>query len=391
MVTVSPKCVAWSFLAQITFGIVNFLISYTNVPGVDPWAVIGWIWLTSGLIGLLVGIYFWWNIGAMFFTDEQLKAAETYRQLDDQLLPQELPPNRLTLGAKILTIIGGMCVGWSQLMMKWAFATDPKSTGPLTAVISSDIIVVGVFCHFVYKERLSAMQVLAICIVLSGLVVMAAFDGGSSGKFMGFIYAILGMLTFAASLLCIRQSCRDGMAAWSGFIGRMGVMFFMGLIALLYTVFTHSFFPEDWSLWAQMYIWPQVAGISQAIGVLALNYALMYPSTGPVNVIVASNSIIVLALNFFLLGLIPTTSKLVGMVIVICGVSLIILWQPKKAKEEEETYQSRRDEFIKRSYMRSASMGGGSLKARMSTVFPGEKSPLPPTARSGVAGAFAVV
>mmetsp|Transcript_5707 Transcript_5707/g.5607 ORF Transcript_5707/g.5607 Transcript_5707/m.5607 type:complete len:84 (+) Transcript_5707:19-270(+) len=82
---------------------------------------------------------------------------------------------------------------------------------------------------------------------------------------------------------------------------------------------------------------------------------------------------------------------LVGMVIVICGVSLIILWQPKKAKEEEETYQSRRDEFIKRSYMRSASMGGGSLKARMSTVFPGEKSPLPPTARSGVAGAFAVV
>ncbi|KAF4717929.1 hypothetical protein FOZ63_030246, partial [Perkinsus olseni] len=106
MVTVSPKCVAWSFLAQITFGIVNFLISYTNVPGVDPWAVIGWIWLTSGIIGIVVGIYFWWNLGAMFFTDEQLKAAETYKQLNDQLLPQELPPNRLTLGAKILTIVG---------------------------------------------------------------------------------------------------------------------------------------------------------------------------------------------------------------------------------------------------------------------------------------------
>ncbi|KAF4689319.1 hypothetical protein FOZ60_001731 [Perkinsus olseni] len=390
MVTVSPKCVAWSFLAQITFGIVNFLISYTNVPGVDPWAVIGWIWLTSGIIGIVVGIYFWWNLGAMFFTDEQLKAAETYKQLNDQLLPQELPPNRLTLGAKILTIVGGMCVGWSQLMMKWAFATDPKSTGPLTAVISSDIIVVGVFCHFVYKERLSAMQVFAICIVLSGLVVMAVGDGGSAGKLMGFVYAILGMLTFAASLLCIRQSCRDGMAAWSGFIGRMGVMFFMGLIALIYTLCHHTFLPQDWSLWPDMYIWPQVAGISQAAGVLALNYALMYPSTGPVNVIVASNSIIVLALNYFILGLVPSTSKLIGMAIVICGVSLIILWQPKKTKKEEKTYQSRRDEFIKRSVMRSASMGG-SIKSRMSTVFPDEKSPLPPTARSGAAGAFAVV
>ncbi|KAF4664120.1 hypothetical protein FOL47_005285 [Perkinsus chesapeaki] len=390
MVQITPQCVAWSFLAQITFGIVNFLISYTNVPGVEPWAVIGWIWLTSGVIGIVVGIYFWWHIGAFFFTDEQLKAAETYKKLDDQLLPQELPPSRLTFGAKLLTIIGGMCVGWSQLMMKWAFATDPKSTGPLTAVISSDIIVVGIFCDLVYKEKLSKMQIFAICIVLSGLVVMAAFDGGSSGKLMGFVYAILGMLTFAASLLCIRQSCRDGMAAWSGFIGRMGVMFFMGLIALIYTACTHTFFPENWKLWPDMYVWPQVAGISQAVGVLALNYALMYPSTGPVNVIVASNSIIVLALNYFILGLIPSTSKLVGMAIVIIGVSLIILWQPKETKKDEQTYQSRRDEFIKRSVMRSASMGG-SVKSRLSTVFPTEKSPLPPTARSGIAGAFAVV
>mmetsp|Transcript_25445 Transcript_25445/g.21781 ORF Transcript_25445/g.21781 Transcript_25445/m.21781 type:complete len:82 (+) Transcript_25445:247-492(+) len=68
------------------------------------------------------------------------------------------------------------------------------------AVSSSDIMVVGVFCHFFYNERLTFMQAMAIVVVLTGLVIMAAFDS-SVGHFIGFVYAVLGMITFASSML----------------------------------------------------------------------------------------------------------------------------------------------------------------------------------------------
>lgn len=55
-----------------------------------------------------------------------------------------------------------------------------------------------------------------------------------------------------------------------------------------------------------------MSGASQAVGVLALNRALIYPSTAVVNVIAASNSIVVLLLNWILLGLVPGTPKIIG-------------------------------------------------------------------------------
>mmetsp|Transcript_28028 Transcript_28028/g.23989 ORF Transcript_28028/g.23989 Transcript_28028/m.23989 type:complete len:116 (+) Transcript_28028:118-465(+) len=84
-----------------------------------------------------------------------------------------------------------------------------------------------------------------------------------------------------------------------------------------------------------MYIWPIVSGASQAVGVLALNRALIYPSTAVVNVIAASNSIVVLLLNWILLGLVPGTPKIIGMFFVIAGVSLMTLWKPKEESSDD--------------------------------------------------------
>ncbi|KAF4712588.1 hypothetical protein FOZ62_006269, partial [Perkinsus olseni] len=270
MVKVSPYCVGWSVISNVTFGLTNFLISYTNVDGIDPWAVIGWIWFTSGLIGVLTGVYFWFKIGRVFFTaeylDYSLRKIPTSSHQDPEVGEsgyvylsdgEKIPQPHLediSLRAKILTLVGGVCVGLSQLMMKWAFATDPAASGPLTAVISSDILVIGVYCHFVYNEKLTWTQAVAILVVLTGLIIMgASFDSGvGGGKPLGFVYAILGMLSFAASIVCIRSSCIDGIDAWSGFIGRMGVMFFMGLIALGDSGLNGGFIVHDSSLWKDM-------------------------------------------------------------------------------------------------------------------------------------------
>ncbi len=49
----------------------------------------------------------------------------------------------------------------------------------------------------------------------------------------------------------------------------------------------------------------------------------MFPHTGVVNVIAASNSVVVLFLNFVVLGLAPTAWKLAGMGVIVGGVTLL--------------------------------------------------------------------
>ena len=73
----------------------------------------------------------------------------------------------------------------------------------------------------------------------------------------------------------------------------------------------------------KQFSFPVLAGVLQSFGVLFLNKALMYPSTGVVNVIAASNSIVVLILNFLILGLIPSYWKLTGMCVIVSGVTLL--------------------------------------------------------------------
>ncbi|EER16006.1 conserved hypothetical protein [Perkinsus marinus ATCC 50983] len=266
-------------------------------------------------------------MGTIFFNDRDVELYNSrHQQLPGGALHSKADGTSVTTTSKMLTLAGSLFIGWSQVMMQRAFATDPQSTGPLMAVSSSDIMVVGVFCHFVYSERLTFMQAVAIVIVLTGLVIMAAFDS-SVGHFLGFVYAVLGMLTFASSMLATRYTCIEGMASGSRFTGRMLMMFIMGFACFVWQWSEEAYITNDGDDVMAMFFWPCISGVGQFIGVIALNNALAYPSTAVVNVIVASNSIIGLLLAYFTLGVVPTPAKLTGMFIVVMGVVLITVWK----------------------------------------------------------------
>lgn len=335
---VARETLLWSFPAHALFGICNFLIGASNSLPIDNWAVIGYMWMGSGFIGLLVGLYFYRREGAFFFTEPLLgdDKFETFR-----------PPIAITAKVKLVTIFGGLCVGISQLLMKQAFALAPRDAGPLTAVISSDVLIVSVFCHFVYRELLSAKQGSLVLAILVGLVLMELLPSGGAAseadvagestpgeqlaEFAAFGISVAGMVSFAAAVLAIRVGFAGGLAAWSGFVVRMLTLLAIGIIAFGYSVLTNGWPSAALIAW----VGPTGAAVSQCGGVLCVNKALQYPNTGIANAIFASNSVTVLLLNAVFFGLVPGAGGLIGMLVVVGSVAGISLVEGSPDVEED--------------------------------------------------------
>jgi drug/metabolite transporter (DMT)-like permease len=323
--------VLWSLPAHVCFGLQNFLIGYTNTLDVDDWAVVGALWFSAGFLGLVASVYFYRQVGMFFFSDDSL--------LDASLLGDD-EPFMITPWVKVVTCVGGAAVGFSQLMMKMSFAMDPPETGPLCAVISSDVVIISTVCHFVYKEYMNRAQAGAILVIVSGLAIMgkasqaSTSDGGSVGDaVIAFGIAILGMVGFACAVLSIRVGCLGRLAAWSGFVVRMLVLLVIGAMAFAYSVFTVGWPTLPWNMW----LVPIFGGLCQAGGVLCINMALQYPNTGVANAIFASNSVFVLILQAIVFGEFPSTIKLVGMCCVVLGVSSMSLLEDRDEPAVPET------------------------------------------------------
>lgn len=313
---VERGAILWAIPCHLFFGICNFLISLTNKDPVDSWAVTGVLWTATGSIGIPMFIYHYRRKGALFYVE------------DEDQVKDKNPTGTTSCKVMAITIIGGFCVGFSQLMMKLAFGLAPSSVGPLTAVISSDVIVVSIFCHFVYRELLNRKQAIAVMFIVAGLATMGLGGSGEADNTSvdviaaehmvpAFGFGLCGMASFAAAILSIRVGCGEYLSPWSGFTVRMLVNAVMGVLAFVYSLCTAGM-PSFVGYW---WIWAILAGLSQAPGVLCLNNALTYGNTGVTNAIAASNSVTVLILNMVICQLFPSILSLVGMFFVVFAVT----------------------------------------------------------------------
>lgn len=311
---VERKMLLWAFPAHVCFGLQNFLIGYSNqlTSKENNWAVIGILWFVSGVVGLAATFVFYATRGEVFFAESSGTGQS------------------ISCFIKLATISGGLFVGLAQLMMKFSFALAPEETGPLCAVLCSDVVIVSTYCHFFCKELMNSQQKLGVMAVVTGQMIIANFSAKSSATvvsrpdqtLLAYGLAVLGMLSFAACVLAIRIGAIGGLAAWSGFDVRMLVLLVLGSFA-----FTYSCMTVGWPYMSSgAWMCPIVAGLAQAIGVFCLNKALQFPSTGVAIAICASNSVMVLILNVVICGLVPNTPSLIGMGIVVsavAGMSLI--------------------------------------------------------------------
>ncbi|KAF4648816.1 hypothetical protein FOZ61_002123, partial [Perkinsus olseni] len=242
----SGRCVAYSFIAMFCFGVTNYLIAVATgvldnsvekyyAVGAE-WKMLAIIWGVGGLPGMLCCAGHWLHAGRveLFWSAE---SADT--------------PS-ITWKTKALTLIGGLGLGVSMSLMKKAFVfTSPADkggdlcplsrwkrpisvAGPVSAVLCSTIIVVSVYGHFMFRELLSKRHALLIGIVVCGVLISALGPGGSTKaedeaaatgqqyhEALGFMFAILSMLAFAATTLLVRYSAIGGVSTWSAFSARL--------------------------------------------------------------------------------------------------------------------------------------------------------------------------
>jgi len=240
--------------------------------------------------------------------------------------------------------VGSLCVGLSQLCMKQSFALAPRDTGPLSAVVSSDVLVISVFCHFVYHELMNRWQIAGVVSIMIGLIIMGlgSSDGleiedeDESKPLLAFLFAVLSMLFFAAAVLSIRCGFTECLAAWSGFIVRMMVMLLLGASILVFSITIDGWPQATFANWCI----PVSAGVLQAAGVFFVNKALQFQNTGIANAIFESNSAIVTILQLVVFQEFPGWPALLGMVIVIAAVMGMALSERSAALSEVADIQA---------------------------------------------------
>merc|ERR1719401_1673822 len=101
----------------------------------------------------------------------------------------------------LLSMLSGLSVGAAHIFANAGFRIDPISSGPLAALVSSQVFVVTLFFWIYAKEALSCLQLLGVASIFSGGVIMSWNFGqsGSSVSIPSISLCLGAMLCFACS------------------------------------------------------------------------------------------------------------------------------------------------------------------------------------------------
>ncbi|KAF4675583.1 hypothetical protein FOL47_007534 [Perkinsus chesapeaki] len=285
------KCISFSLVGLLGYGFFNYCVGYTGgiiANEVEPehvdaaqWQVLVIMWLVGGLPGVILAL--------------------------------------------------------SSTLIKQAFAlSSPADKGPIAAIVCSTVVTVSLYGHFVFRELLGREHAILLLMAVFGMVVSALGGGagttvedvsstGSHGV-LGFLFAVLAMVGMSALTLLMRYSSIGNVATHSGY---SALLLSQSSVALLLAAFLALQGQTTCYVTERALVTTVIGGLSQSIGIFAMNEALAYPMTSLVNVICSANPVVVLLLNLAVDGLLPGTTQLAGMVIILVAVFLSALKPPK--------------------------------------------------------------
>ncbi|KAF4731389.1 hypothetical protein FOZ63_032547 [Perkinsus olseni] len=337
------KCVGFSIIALIGYGLFNYCVGYTggliteqvetqNIQAAQ-WQMMVIMWLVGGVPGLVCYVPHWTVYGRF------------------ELIWSKSPTTSpVTMMTKLLTLSEGLILAASSTLIKQAFAlSSPANKGPIAAIVSSTVVTVSLYGHFVFRERLGRQHAALIIMAVAGMIVStlgndaapSSGDGPSSEShpLLGFLFAILAMIGMSALTLLMRYSSIGNVATRSGYAA---LLLSQSCVALSIGVVLIAEGQTTLYVTGLALVTTVVGGLSQSIGIFAMNEALAYPMTSLVNVICSANPVIVLLLNLAVDGLIPGTTQLIGMAVILLAVLLSALIPPKgleaPASETVEKY-----------------------------------------------------
>lgn len=141
-------------------------------------------------------------------------------------------------------VAAGFCLAVAYAAAMLAFSQNSTGAGPLSSVISSDVVVYSIFCRIAYKERITCLQWCFALLLISGLVIMglekSTCQGSSSQEqndqaqnIMALFAAVVGIMSFTAVNITVRMGMRQGITIAGRLVTMFMTMSCMGVLLLI--------------------------------------------------------------------------------------------------------------------------------------------------------------
>jgi len=143
--------------------------------------------------------------------------------------------DRRTRRERLGTVLAGGLMGVAFTL--WNYAIDYVGAGLATVLGNTQVVFVGLFAWWVFRERPPRATALAVPLVLGGVVLATGLgrpDAYGSDPLLGVAYGVLNAVSYASFLLIFRRTARSVTRPWGALFdasaGAAGVTLVLGLL-----------------------------------------------------------------------------------------------------------------------------------------------------------------
>jgi drug/metabolite transporter (DMT)-like permease len=143
--------------------------------------------------------------------------------------------DRRTRRERLGTVFAGGLMGVAFTL--WNYAIDYVGAGLATVLGNTQVVFVGLFAWWVFRERPPKATALAVPLVLGGVVLATGVgrpDAYGSDPLLGVVYGIFNAMSYAAFLLIFRRTARSVTRPWGALfdasVGAAVVTLALGLL-----------------------------------------------------------------------------------------------------------------------------------------------------------------
>ena len=250
------------------------------------------------------------------------------------LLPFALTWGRkelLALPRRDLLLLTGIGLVLALHFSTWIASLGMTSIASSVVLVTSHPVLVGLVGHFMFKERLSALNAVGIAMGLSGVLLLATGDAGEGREtLLGDLLAWLGGVAAGVYILAGRRTRqRMSIVPYAFMVYATCAAFLLG--AVLATGTPLATLPRrEWGLFLLMALGPSILGHT------VYNWALKHVPASVVSVSLLGEPVGSITLAYLVFAEVPPDLALVGGAIIIAGI-LLATWRMGSRKDEADT------------------------------------------------------
>ncbi len=209
--------------------------------------------------------------------------------------------------------------------LTWIASLGMTSVASSVVLVSTHPLWVAAWSALVWHERMDRRAVAGIAVALVGTAVLAVGDGAHGASLTGDLLALVGAASFAGYLLVGRNLRRRvPVLPYATVVYAVAAVALVPALAVLHAPLW-PYPARDWLLFAALALVPTIGGHT------VFNWSLAYLPATAVSLALLGEPVGASLLAWGLLGQAPSAADVAGGVMVLAGIALYALAQPRAA------------------------------------------------------------